>query len=194
MKPGGASPGAPAGRIPGEAGLWVFLLLDLVVFSVFFGTIVVLRADSPEAFASGRDELHQGLALVATVLLLSGSLLVVRAVQAMRRDDGPATARLLTWGAAAGIGFVAVKAVEYADLLDAGHGMRSDDFFLAYFAFTGVHLVHVVLGTAVLLLLRHHVKTRPADAVRRGFVEGGTCYWHMVDLLWLILLPLLYLS
>jgi nitric oxide reductase NorE protein len=188
-------PGAPTrGHIPGEAGLWVFLLLDLVVFSVFFGTIVMLRADSPDAFAAGRDELHQGLALAATVLLLSGSLFVVRAVRAMRTGDGEAAARWLTGAAAAGIGFVAVKAVEYSELLGAGHGLRTDDFFLAYFAFTGVHLVHVVLGTAVLLFLRRHVATRRVEDVRHGLVEGGASYWHMVDLLWLILLPLLYLS
>lgn len=194
MKAGTRTRSPARGHIPGEAGLWVFLLLDLVVFSVFFGTIVMLRADSPESFASGRDELHQGLALAATVLLLSGSLLVVRAVHAMRRGDDPATARLLAWAAGAGVGFVAVKATEYADLLSAGYGLRTDDFFLAYFAFTGVHLVHVVLGTGVLLLLRRHVTSRPADSVRHGLVEGGACYWHMVDLLWLILLPLLYLS
>ncbi|HYF27534.1 MAG TPA: cytochrome c oxidase subunit 3 [Baekduia sp.] len=181
----------PVRRVPGEPGLWVFLLLDLLVFTVFFGTILVLRDRAPEAFAAGQDALHPALAALNTVLLVTGSVFVVRAVEAARAGAVAGVRRLLLLGAATGVAFIGVKAYEYADLVDAGHSMRDGDFFLCYFAFTGVHLVHVALGTGLLLAVAGRARRRP---LRPEIVEGAGAYWHLVDLLWLVLFPLLYLS
>lgn len=179
--------------VPGEPGLWVFILLDLVVFTAFFATIAVLRGRDVAVFAAGQEELSTTLAVVNTVLLLTGSLVVAGGVHAARMRDAVRARRLLAAGAATGLAFAAVKAVEYSALMADDHTMRSGDFFLAYFAFTGIHLMHVLLGVAILLAVRAHL-VRPADEVRVGVVEGGAAYWHMVDLVWLILFPLLYLS
>lgn len=179
--------------VPGEPGLWVFILLDLVVFTAFFATIMYLRGNDLSAFAAGQDELSSTAALANTVLLLTGSLLVARGVKAAR-DRRCARARQLLAGAAStGIAFAAVKAVEYISLSGDGFSMRSGDFFLAYFAFTGIHLAHVLLGVAVLLAVRAHLARGP-DNADEPFVEGGASYWHMVDLVWLVLFPLFYLS
>lgn len=176
-------------QVPGEAGVWIFILLDLTVFAIFFGTALYYRIEDPAAFAAGQGTLHVPLAVVNTVLLVTGSLVVVRAVQAARTRQISTARRYLAAAIASGIGFMAIKAIEYGLLLSAGHTLFSDRFFLCYFAFTGIHLVHVVIGVVVLAAIRRGL-TR---GLRIDLVESGACYWHMVDLIWLVLFPLLYL-
>lgn len=177
-------------KIPGEIGVWVFILLDLIVFGIFFGTIIFYRHQDPAAFAAGQDVLHVNLALVNTLFLVTGSLFVVRSVQGSRNGQWSAARRCLGIATATGVGSMAVKAFEYAVLLNDGHALHSDVFFFCYFAFTGIHLLYVIVGTAVLTVLRNRTKHNASTES----VESGACYWHMVDLLWLILFPLLYLS
>lgn len=178
-------------RIPGEAGLWAFILGDLTIFGLFFGVVLYYRADQPELFAASQAQLSQGLGLANTIVLLSSSLLVVLGVAAARERRAVRAQRLLGGALLCGLAFAAIKAYEYADKLDADLTARTNDFYLCFYAFTGVHLLHVLIGTAVLGALCLRVRR---TAVSDPVVEGGACYWHMVDLLWLVLFPLLYLA
>lgn len=179
--------------IPGEAGLWMFILADMTIFAVFFAITVVVRADQPEMFAASSGELHQGLGAVNTVLLLTGSALVALAVRAARRDEAALSARMMSVAIACALGFLATKALEWGLLLGDGHSPSTNDFFQLYFLLTGMHLVHVLIGTGALLVVRRRI-LRPVPAPADiQIVEGGASYWHMVDLLWLVLFPLLYL-
>lgn len=184
---------APARRIPGEEGLWVFILGDMVIFALFYGAILVLRGQHPDMFNASQHALHPELGLLNTGFLLTGSLLVVLATRAIRA--GRAQASLLYAGAiASGLGFAVVKAVEYTGLIADGHTAQSNDFFMYYFVFTGIHLGHLVIG--ILLLTVLFARARKAGELTKGqnvFVDCGGCYWHMVDMLWLALFPLLYL-
>lgn len=181
------------GAIPGEPGLWLFLLADLTVFAVFFAAVIVMRADDPALFTRGSAGLGQGLATAGTLLLLTSSLLVVLAGAAARRGgDGPATGtRLLEGALVCGAGFVAVKSVGWAQTIQHGGAISSNDFLSVYFMLTGIHMLHVLVGIVVLVALRRELRREAPP--RLAFVDGGSCYWHMVDLLWLILFPLLYL-
>lgn len=180
-------------RVPGEDGLWVFLLGDMVVFAVFFGAIVVLRGQHTVMFRASQHALHPGLGILNTGLLLTGSLLVVLGTREIRAGSRRASG-LFAAAAACGAGFAAVKALEYADLVSSGHTPQTNDFFMYYFVFTGIHLGHLVIGLALLGVLVHRAR-RPVGLTRgQGvFVDCAACYWHMVDLLWLVLFPLLYL-
>lgn len=186
----------PVRRIPGEEGLWVFLLGDMCIFALFFGTLVVTRADQPDVFHAGQQTLHPWLGITNTLLLLTGSILVVYGVRAIRGATGTA-ARFFTGALVCGLGFAAVKAVEYTLLMREGHTGGTDDFYMYYFVFTGIHLAHLVIGLILLGFLIRLGMRSPAGqlpaASRVRFVECGGCYWHMVDLLWLVLFPLLYL-
>lgn len=186
----------PARRIPGEEGLWVFLLGDMCIFALFFGTLVVTRAEQPDVFHAGQQALHPWLGIANTLLLLTGSILVVYGVRSIRAASGRAAA-LFGGALVCGLGFAAVKAVEYSSLVREGHTGGSDDFFMYYFVFTGIHLAHLVVGLVLLaFLIRLGARLpvgQPPSRSQLRFVECGGCYWHMVDLLWLVLFPLLYL-
>jgi nitric oxide reductase NorE protein len=74
-----------------------------------------------------------------------------------------------------------------------GHGVGANHFYLYYFILTGVHLVHVCVGIAVLTFLLTQTRRHELNGNRMAVIEGGACFWHLVDLLWIVLFPLLYL-
>lgn len=186
--------GETARRIPGEPGIWLFIVADMTIFGIFFGTALWYRAEDPKLWAAAQTQLDQGLGLVNTLLLLTGSLLVVLGVNAARTAREEAGRRLLLGAVVCGLGFVAIKSYEYVDKLDAGISARTNDFWMCFFTFTGVHLAHVALGIAALVWLQLRLRNGLRDDKDRGFLESGACYWHMVDLLWLVLFPIFYLA
>src|SRR5580765_488460 len=100
------------GHVPGEEGLWVFIVGDLTIFTLFFGTLIVSRAKQPSVFLAAQHDLHPPLAIANTALLLLGSYLMVRGVAAVRAGR-PRTDRLFAGTVACGLGFASIKAVEY---------------------------------------------------------------------------------
>ncbi|MFC9978532.1 cytochrome c oxidase subunit 3 [Gordonia sp. NPDC127522] len=189
-----ADPPDGAGTIPGEPGLWVFLLGDMVIFAVMFVAFLTERADDAAAFAADRASVDLTIGLTNTMVLLVSSLLVVLALNAVRAGRFGSG----SWYFAAGMGcavlFTALKAVEYTHLISSGHGPDTGPYFMWLFILTGVHLFHVVLGIAVLAVLCLRARRRlSSEGPRRVFYEGGACYWHLVDLLWMVLFPLVYL-
>ena len=177
-------------RLPGVDGFWVFIGGDLAIFSILFASYVSARGDDVTGFVTAQHTLSATHGGINTLLLLTSSWCVARALAAVRSGAVP-TARLwLRAGLLGGLAFVASKAVEYTVELTGGHDLGSD-FFAYYFALTGIHLAHVVVGCLLITLtLRRWSRGAPASLL--GF-ESTACYWHMVDLLWVVIFPLLYL-
>jgi nitric oxide reductase NorE protein len=186
-------PPASARRIPGEQGTWVFLFGDMLVFAVFFATFMVERSKAPEVFDVARKTLHVNIGLVNTLVLLTSSLFVVAAMGAIRAGARSIAARALLIAAGFGVVFVALKVTEYVLLGTTGHGPGANHFYLYYFILTGLHLLHVLIGILVLVLMFTQTRRTELSATRLAVIEGGGCFWHLVDLLWIVLFPLLYL-
>ena len=180
-------------RIPGEPGVWIFLFGDMVVFGAFFATFMYERAKAPDVFDESRRTLSIGIGLTNTLVLLTSSLLVVTAVRALRAEERLAARWLLIGALGCGLAFVGLKAVEYTAKVNEGHVPDENAFYLYYFILTGIHLFHVLVGIGVLVLLLTQTRHAELSATRMALVEGGACFWHLVDLLWIVLFPLLYL-
>jgi nitric oxide reductase NorE protein len=180
-------------RIPGEQGTWVFLFGDMLVFAAFFATFMVERSKAPEVFDAARKTLHVNIGLVNTLVLLTSSLFVVAAMGAIRTGARSIAARALLAAIGCGVVFVALKVTEYVLLVGAGHTAGVNHFYLYYFILTGLHLLHVLIGILVLVLLFTQTRRTELSATRLAVIEGGGCFWHLVDLLWIVLFPLLYL-
>ena len=183
---------SPRGHVPGEEGVWVFIGGDLIVFAVFFVTYALARQQELALFESAQALLDRRLGLLNTLLLLTSSLFVAQAVAAVRRGDGRAR-RLLLGAILLGSGFVIVKAFEYSAKIAHGFTLNSNSFSIYYYMFTGIHLVHVLIGLGVLCftLARFDRAGRMQGGV--ALIEGSGAFWHLVDLLWIILFALLYL-
>jgi nitric oxide reductase NorE protein len=182
-----------ARRIPAESGTWVFLFGDMLVFGVFFVTFMVQRAKSPELFDVARTSLHIGVGAANTLVLLTSSLCVVVALGAIRAGAKSIAAKAVSVAIALGLVFVGLKVFEYVSLATSGHGPGANDFFLYYFILTGLHLFHVCIGIGVLALVLTQTRHDELSATRMAAIEGGACFWHLVDLLWIFLFALLYL-
>jgi nitric oxide reductase NorE protein len=182
---------------PGGASVWVFVLGDMVIFGVYFIVFMVYRAHEQGSFLMAQRHLSLASGAVNTLLLLASSRFVALAVAVARRagaggaGDYRRARRLIGGGALCGCGFLLVKAHEWYALVSAGLTVQRDNFFMFYYAFTGVHLFHVLAGLVVLGVMAAELR-RPAGG-RRWLVEAGAIYWHLVDLLWIILFALLYL-
>lgn len=179
--------------MPGEAGIWIFLFGDMVVFGVFFGTFMFQRAKAPALFDQSRQTLSILIGLSNTLILLTSSLLVVTGIRAIRSDQRMIARMLVLAGLGCGLAFVGLKAVEYSVKVHQGHTPSQNAFYLYYFILTGLHLFHVVIGIAVLTALSASVRRIQPGSASLAIAEGGACFWHLVDLLWIVLFPLLYL-
>jgi nitric oxide reductase NorE protein len=180
-------------RIPGEEGIWVFVLGDMTVFALFFATFMYSRGRNPQTFAIAHTDLSVLLGTINTVLLLTSSLLVAMAVNGVMSGDHDSAPRWLGAALACGGGFVAVKGLEWSRLFLAAKSVGSNEYFSYYFMFTGIHLGHVAIGLAVLTRLIAVTRAEELTASRRKLCETGGIFWHMVDLLWVVLFALFYL-
>ena len=181
---------------PVEAGVWVVVLGELCMFTLFFTTFLYYRAFSPELFEASRSLLRQDLGALNTIILLTSSWCVASAVKSLRNiDERPRAVTLLLGALGCGAAFVVVKIVEYSGAINAGINVLTDEFFMFYFMLTGIHLLHLLVGMGLLgattVNLRRVIACK--DEPSEPLVGFASCFWHMLDLLWIILFPLLYL-
>ncbi|NMG03146.1 cytochrome c oxidase subunit 3 family protein [Azoarcus taiwanensis] len=179
-------------RLPGDLAIWVFILAELLVFAVFFGAYVFARAGDVELFSAEQAMLNSNLGALNTVLLVTSSFFVVRAVQLGEAGEGRRAANWLAGAIACGAGFVVVKFSEYVAQFSQGISLSSSTFHMFYISLTFFHFMHVLLGLVILVALWRNARAGLYGPDNMNGLESGAAYWHMVDLVWLILFPLVY--
>lgn len=182
--------------LPVETGVWIVVLGELCVFTLFFATFLYYRAQSPEIFESSSLMLRRDLGALNTMILLASSWCVASATSLFTKEGGFAQARLYLLSAVAcGVAFVVIKVFEYASVIRSGLTIVTDDFFMFYFMLTGIHLMHLLVGLALLGATLLHLRNALADhrPVNDELVGFASCFWHMIDIVWIVLFPLLYL-
>ncbi|MGE2726994.1 cytochrome c oxidase subunit 3 [Mycolicibacterium pulveris] len=178
-------------HIPGEPSMWFFVIGDLIIFGVYFVVYMYYRGLNQELFLDSQAKLNYNIGAVNTVVLLTSSLFVALGTSAARAGKTADAYRLFCLALAAGAAFPVLKAFEYIPEIIAGMTPGTNLFFMFYYVMTGMHLCHVFLGLAILYFVVRNLRA-PAEP-RISLVETGATYWHMVDLLWLVLFALLYL-
>lgn len=182
-----------AGRLPGDRDVWLFIFAELMMFGAFFLAYIVNRSTAVELYNAAQQTLDRNLGVLNTVFLIASSWAVVQALAAARRDQSGTSARYLMLAIALAAAFVVVKYFEYSAKFRAGIDLTTNDFYMFYFCLTMIHLAHVVAGSVILLVLCLNTRQGKYRAGRMQGMEAGASYWHMVDLLWIFLFPLLYL-
>jgi nitric oxide reductase NorE protein len=174
------------------SGILVFIIADMIVFGMLFTGFMVDRSKEVAVFNQSANTLDYHLGLLNLLILVTSGLCVVFAVTAAR--EGRITA-LRNWILAAfviGAGFGVSKAIEYGDKFAHDIGMHTNAFYMYYFALTGAHFLHFLGGMGALAFIWFY-SLRHAEAPDfRGKIEAVGLYWHMVDLLWILIFPLLY--
>ena len=160
---------------------------------MFFILIALGNKEQAEVFAHARAKLDLWVGIVNTLLLLTGSWLVALGVDLYRTRPGSAASRYFSLAILCGVAFVANKSLEWGTKISAGITPATDHFFMYFFVFTGIHLLHVLVGIGVLFLLRGVSRSPVVSARDIRTIESGATFWHLVDLLWIVLFALFYL-
>ncbi|MCU0955357.1 MAG: cytochrome c oxidase subunit 3 [Hyphomicrobium sp.] len=171
-------------ELPGDLMMWVLIASELLVFGAALLAFLAVRATDPAGFAVSQAMLDQTAAAFNTIVLVTSGLCAGLAVH-YRKLGNRSRARLLLLTAAlfGGI-FLAVKGMEYAHKWEMGIGIETSAFFTFYYLTTGFHALHVAAGIIILGLVGW------ADSERN--METGVSFWHMVDLVWVLLFPIIY--
>ncbi|MCL6416950.1 cytochrome c oxidase subunit 3 [Aestuariirhabdus sp. Z084] len=178
--------------LPGDLVVWIFILAELTVFSIFFIAYAFVRLNHPDLFAQGFAHLNRTAGAINTLALITSSYFVVRAVIDIHQDNPKGCSRWLNRAILMGAIYVVVKLWEYYEAFSAGYGLSTNAFYMFYFLLTFFHFFHVLLGLLVLILISRNARRGRYQGEGVVVVESGACYWHMIDLLWIILFPLVY--
>jgi len=177
---------------PGDFAIWIFILVELSVFFVLFAAYAFTRLMHLELFNEMQRTLDADAGLLNTLLLISGSWCVARAVAAIKRNLCRQSAHWLLAAILAGVGFLVVKYFEYGAKFSAGINLETNLFYTFYLSLTAFHAMHVVLGMIILAFVWKKAMADGYSANDHSGMETGASYWHMVDLVWIILFPLVY--
>ena len=175
----------PPGQLPGELLMWVLILSEIAVFGAGLLAFLAVRLTDPTGFAEAQSHLHRTGAAANTLVLVTSGWLAALATRAAEAGQRRRLRLLLAPAILLGAVFLILKGTEYADLFAQGIGTETHAFYTFSFLLTGFHAAHVLAGM-VLLALVGWLGTPKA-------VETGAAFWHMVDLVWVLLFPVVYL-
>jgi cytochrome c oxidase subunit 3 len=186
-------------------GMWVFLLTEIMFFGGLFAAYTVYRSAYSEAFAEASRHLDLALGSINTVVLISSSLTMALAVRAAQLGKNRAIVNYLLATLGLGTVFLAIKAFEYhhkfvehlvpgpSFVFEGPHAGPAQMLFCFYFAMTGMHALHMVVGAGLLIYFILQARAQRYSPSYYGPVEVMGLYWHFVDIVWIFLFPLLYL-
>ncbi|MFO1203074.1 MAG: cytochrome c oxidase subunit 3 [Tabrizicola sp.] len=165
--------------------MWVLILSELAVFGAGLLAFLAVRLTDPQGFAEAQSHLHRTGAAANTLVLVTSGWLAALATRAAEAGQTRRLRFLLAAAIALGAVFLILKATEYTDLFAQGIGTETHAFYTFSYLLTGFHAAHVLAGM-ILLALVGWLATPKA-------VETGAAFWHMVDLVWVLLFPVIYL-
>lgn len=186
-------------------GMWVFLGTELLFFGGLFAAYMIYRVWYPETFGAASRTLDIRLGATNTLVLITSSLSMAFAVRAAAVGKRRQLMILLAITMVLGLAFLGIKGVEYYQKYVEHHipGMgfhfegpapaRANLFFSLYFAMTGLHAAHMIIGLGLLSVMLAMAARRKFSAAWYTPVEMSGLYWHFVDIIWIFLFPLLYL-
>ena len=191
-------------REAAKFGIWVFLASEVLFFGALILTYTAYRVADPMAFAIAGRETNIWFGTVNTAVLLTSSLTMAIASQAANLEIAPR--RLIGWclfaTAMLGVAFIILKGFEYKEDVEKHlfpgplfplSAPVSQIFFALYWILTSVHAVHLTIGIGLVSRLSASVLSRRMHPHRHPQIEVTALYWHLVDIVWIFLYPLLYL-
>jgi len=179
-------------RLPGDLAMWFFILAELTVFAILILAFAVTQVLNPELFSQSRAALDSSMGLALTLSLLTSGLFAALAVEQVRAARPGRGALLLVAALATSCVYAVLKLNEYGHLSSMGLGLEHNTFFTLYWILTGFHFLHVLLGMVILGWMAMRCQRGLYTAADCAGLESGVLYWHMVDMVWVLLFPLVY--
>lgn len=181
-----------ANGVPGNPAVWVGILAELTEFAMMFLFLFIARINYPEVFAEGPARLNTMAGMVNTLALLSSSYFVARSMVAIRLGRANEAMGWLWAAIASAVAYLIIKYFEYQWNVSQGIHIKTNEFFAIYYYITFNHFLHVAWGGGALMWGIMRIKTGVYTANEHTGLEAIASYWHMIDLVWIIIFPLLY--
>lgn len=172
-------------QLPGNPMMWILIISELAVFGAFFVIFATNRLLEPDLFAQSQAHLSRLMGGLNTMVLVTSGLFAALAVPRIMQGDRRGCRLWLLAACGGGLVFLTLKAVEYGDKAASGIGIETNTFFTLFYLLTGFHALHVVFGLILMGIAMWRCSTSNVVTV--------TAFWHMVDLIWVILYPVVYL-
>ena len=182
---------------PGDFAIWIIIYIELLTFGLFFIGYIYSRRGDIELFNTSQLLLDQRAGFVNTIILITSSYFVIKAIQLVKtintKESFKKASNYLVRAIGLGGIFLVLKMIEFVGKYNEGINLSTNTFFMFYFLLTMFHFLHVVLGMIILFNL--YQKTKIGGYTKEDHIgfETGASYWHMVDLLWIVLFPLIYI-
>jgi len=178
---------------PGGILIWMIVFVEMITFMMGMGAFVVQRNQNLTIFQESQKLLNPLFGIFNTLFLVTAGYFMALAVSHLKRGDSKASIQKIRVAILFGISFLGLKGYEYFDKINHGVGLDYSDFFMYYWMLTGFHFIHVLAGIIILLALIVYIKKGQYNETNNEDVETGAIFWHMCDLIWMILFPILYL-
>lgn len=189
--------------VAGKIGMWLFLFTEVLLFGTLFIAFAVYLQKYHFEFREASGHLDKVMGAANTVILLTSSLTMALSIAVLERAKKNLSLLLLTVTILCALAFLGIKSVEWSakfahDLYPKSATMLQKPvgeqvFYGLYFTMTGLHALHVIIGAAIIMFAMVLVKTERTRAERINFLQNSGLYWHLVDLVWILLFPLFYL-
>jgi cytochrome c oxidase subunit III len=186
-----------------KMGMWIFIFTELILFAGLFLVYAVYRAKYPEDFHIASHQLNVVLGTFNTLILLVSSMTIAMSITAVQKNNKKLALRLLYITLFLAILFLVNKYFEWGGkihhqlypgsvpVLNLMHGQAL--YFGLYYLMTGLHALHIIIGVVIIAVIAFKVKKGAVNSTDYVLLENGGLYWHLVDLIWIFLFPLLYL-
>lgn len=178
---------------PGGILIWFLIILEIFTFLGAALIFVYYRHNNMEEFAQSKALLNPVIGTVNTIILITSGLFMALSVNKLRENNTQKSAQFILFGLVLGLLFLVIKGYEFYHKIDSGIGFNYNDFFTFYWLMTGFHFVHVLFGVGLLAYMYQAVKKNKYKSDHMFDVEASATYWHMCDLIWILIFPVLYL-
>lgn len=189
----------------GKLGMWLFLVTELMLFGALFVAYGIYHYIYPEMFREAHHHLNKIMGGTNTIVLLISSLTMALSIAYIQRDMKDKAKRMLIVTLLCACTFLVIKYFEYSHKIHDGllpgkfytntelKASNAALFFSLYFVMTGIHGLHVLIGMGLISWIYFRMSRGDFNSHKFAPVEFVGLYWHIVDLIWIFLFPLLYL-
>src|SRR5690554_337875 len=177
---------------PGGILMWIIIYLELITFGAVLVAMVWYSKNEPQLFHESRLLLNTSFGAINTLFLLVSGFFMALTVGTLKVQNISKSKLYLKLTMLGGLLFLALKTVEYIGKIDAGLTMGYNTFFSFYWMLTLFHVIHVIVGLVILASVLRTLTKKPENIIMED-VEASATFWHMCDLIWLLLFPVIYL-
>ncbi|MGB1307818.1 MAG: cytochrome c oxidase subunit 3 [Oceanihabitans sp.] len=177
---------------PGGILLWIIIFLELFTFGAVLIAMVYSGNQELEIFQNSSLQLNKTFGMVNTIFLLTSGFLMAKSVSELKKGDKLKFKKLLLLTMLFGLFFLGLKSFEYYEKISEGYGIGYNTFFTYYWMLTLFHVIHVLVGLVILISVYFGISKEKSTTSIED-VEASAAFWHMCDLIWILLFPVIYL-